>query len=202
MRSLCGAAALLRRGYLTATPVAAVEQRFWGVLIKSFYVSEEIPGAKTVEAFWCDELGAWRGVAGYVERRLFLRALARLFKSLHDNGVYHNDLKSANILVVGGRAASETMFGLIDLQGLRECFFVSARRRIKNLAQLNRSLGVHLTRSERLFFLNAYGDYRLLDRRARRALVSGILEQTDRQISREKLRHHAVEKYPCLETAS
>jgi tRNA A-37 threonylcarbamoyl transferase component Bud32 len=202
MRSLSGAAALLQRGYMTAPPIAAVDQRFLGVLIKSFYISEEIHGAKTVETFWRGELGALRGAARYVKRRLFLRALARLFKSLHEDGIYHNDLKSSNILVVNRRAVSEAMFGLIDLQGLRECFFVSRRRKIKNLAQLNRTLGLHLTRSERLFFLNAYGDYRLLDRGARRELVSRILEQTHRQILREKLRHQAEENYPLLEVAS
>lgn len=191
MRSLSGAVTLLERGYATAAPVAAVEYRRWGVLLKSLYVSEEIPGAKTIETFWRDELSALKGIAGYIRRRVFLRSLAHLFRSLHDNGIYHNDLKSSNILVPTREAPSETVFSLIDLQGLRKCSFVSKRRRIKNLAQLNRTLGVHLTWTDKLFFFKSYGDQRFYHRRKKRELVQRILDQTSRQIIRESQRQAA-----------
>lgn len=199
MRSLSGAATLLERGYATAPPVAAVEYRHWGILIKSLYFSEEISGAKTVESFWRNDLTALKGVAGYVRRRLLLRGLARLFKSLHANGIYHNDLKASNILVLTRGTATEAIFSLIDLQGLRKCLFVSRRRRIKNLAQLNRTLGVRLTRTQKLFFFNAYEDYPLFNRRSKRDLVQRILDQTSRQIAREKSRHGVAEHCPFVE---
>jgi len=202
MRSLSGAAALLQRGYATAPPVAAVEYRRCSVLIKSLYVSEEIAGAKTVDTFWRDELRALRGAAGYVKRRVVLRRLARLFKSLHENGIYHNDLKASNILVVDRGAVTEVVFSLIDLQGLKRCFFVSRRRKLKNLAQLNRTLGVYLTRTEKLSFLKECVDYRFLNRRSKRDLVQRILDQTNRQIVREKSRHPSAQNYRSLEVLS
>lgn len=62
---------MLERGYATASPVAAVEYRRWGILIKSLYLSEEISGAKSVDNFWRDDLSALKGVDGHVNRRVF-----------------------------------------------------------------------------------------------------------------------------------
>ncbi|MBM4298631.1 MAG: hypothetical protein FJ143_12910 [Deltaproteobacteria bacterium] len=50
-RSIRGAAMLLNQGYATARPIAAVEYRQRGILIKSVYLSEEITGAKSSANF-------------------------------------------------------------------------------------------------------------------------------------------------------
>jgi tRNA A-37 threonylcarbamoyl transferase component Bud32 len=188
MRSLCGADILLREDYATARPIAAVEYRSWGVLTKSLYLSEEISGAKTVEAFWREDLSTLRGVEGYRKRRAFLTSLARIFQSLHSKKIYHGDLKASNILVLDRRARIEERFSLIDLAGVRKCFYVSTRRRIKNLAQLNRTLGAFLTQTERLFFLNAYVNSRFSSRTKKREIIDSILAETRRQLEREKRR--------------
>ena len=60
MRSFAGAVKLLQEGYATAEPVAAVEYRNWGVLIKSLYFAEEVTGAKTLDIFWQEHLAARR----------------------------------------------------------------------------------------------------------------------------------------------
>ena len=185
MRALSGATTLLEAGYSTARPIAAVEYRSWGILTKSLYLSEGVSGAKTVEAFWCEDCVPLKGVEGYRKRRAFLRKLARLFQSLHRQKIYHNDLKASNILVVDESASSAEHFHLIDLQGLRRCSYMSWRRRIKNLAQLNRTLGVFMTTTERLFFLDAYLDFHLPDRKKKKHLVERILEQSRRQVERE-----------------
>jgi hypothetical protein len=190
MRSLGGALVLLRAGHDTAKPVAAVEYRRWGILIKSLYFSEEIPAARTVDAFWREHLVTLRGTNAYHKRRAFLRALARLLSSLHRQRIYHNDLKASNILIRNEQAPLERLFSLIDLQGLKRCLYVSRRRRIKNLAQLGRTLGRCMSRSEKLFFLKAYGEFSLLGRRRKRALISAVLEETKRQVLREN--HHST----------
>ena len=200
MRSLSGAAVLLQAGFATARPIAAVEYRRHGLLTKSLYLSEEITGAKTGGAFWCENLAALEGVEGYRKRRAFLRKLARLIKSLHDKRIYHNDLKVSNVLVQEERTLTEDPFSLIDLQGLRKCFYVSRRRKIKNLAQLNRTLGVSLTRAEKVYFLGAYGDYRISNRRKKRDFIQRILAETTRQITKGKLRNERAENRFFVET--
>jgi tRNA A-37 threonylcarbamoyl transferase component Bud32 len=188
MRSLRGAVTLLQEGYATAKPVAAVEYRNWGVLIKSLYFSEEVPGAKTVDAFWREELALLRGADGYRQRRAFLRTLAHLLRSLHQTRIYHNDFKASNILILDGQAPVEERFSLIDLQGLRKCFYVSGRRRIKNLAQLDRTLGCLLTRTEKVFFLKAYGGSVLCGQKKNRELINVIRDETKRQRARGRAR--------------
>jgi tRNA A-37 threonylcarbamoyl transferase component Bud32 len=202
MRSLAGADTLLQNGYATARPVAAVEYRHWGMLSKSLYLSEEITGAKTVTKFWREDLVSLEGAAGYVSRRAVLRDLAHVFASLHGNGIYHNDLKASNILVLARGAPARRLLHLIDLQGLRKCVFVSKRRRIKNLAQLNRTLGPHLTRSGKLFFFKAYGGCQDSNQRKIKSFIQNIVKETRRQIAREKARHQAAENYPIVAVSS
>ncbi len=155
VRSLRGAAILRETQIATARPVAAVEVRRWGMLESSFYISEEITAAKTVDAYWREKLRILAGPSGFRARRRFLTGLSRLFQRLHAARVYHNDLKDFNILVHEDGGGDEEFF-LVDLEGVRRCHYLSARRRIKNLVQLNRTLGSFLTRTEKLNFLKSY----------------------------------------------
>ena len=195
-RSIASAAKLLKEGFATARPIAAVEFRRWGLLIKSFYVSEEIPRAKTIADYWREDLLPLKGIEGRLKRLATLRSLAYLFKALHERGIYHNDLKASNILAVDRGTTSEEIFSLIDLQGVRKCFYVSKRRRIKNLAQINRTLGRQLTRTEKLFFIKAYYHDSIVDRIKNRQLLQSILKETRRQIIRERARHLVTESVP------
>lgn len=76
-------------------------------------------------------------------------ACADWLAGLHVRGVYHGDVKSLHVLVeerAGGPA-----FVLIDTDRLRLLDRpVSLRRRLKNLAQLDASIPVSVTRTERL----------------------------------------------------
>lgn len=69
------------------------------------------------------------------EREEMAERLASLLASLHRRGVYHADLKAGNVCWTPGIRPRLVDYGRVRF-GLR----VSARRRIKNLAQLNASL--------------------------------------------------------------
>ena len=172
-KSLRGAAVLCQAGILTARPIAAVEFRQRGLLRKSFYVSEEITGGKTADAYWREDLAPQPGLPGRARRREFLKRLAVLFATLHRQRVYHNDLKDANILVVP--TTGQEQFYLLDLEGVRHRR-VNRGRRLKNLVQLHRTLGRDLTRTEKLFFLQNY------------LLASSSKERNDRYWSSRILR--------------
>jgi tRNA A-37 threonylcarbamoyl transferase component Bud32 len=176
VRSLRGAAILRETQIATARPVAAVEVRRWGMLESSFYISEEITAARTVDAYWREKLRILVGPSGFRARRRFLTGLSRLFQRLHAARVYHNDLKDFNILVHADGGAEE--FFLVDLEGVRRCHYLSARRRIKNLVQLNRTLGSLLTRTEKVNFLKSYltgesSSHKALARWVTRILAAG-----------------------------
>ena len=179
-RALRGAAILRSAGILTAAPVAAVEHRRSRALSKSFFISEEVAGGKTADDFWNKPLAELTGREGIRLRRRFLSELAALFCSLHAQQIYHNDLKDANILVVSGRSDLRFGFFLLDLEGVRRVPCLSAKRKIKNLVQLQRTLGRYLRVTDQLFFLKHYLGAEFTDRETQRHWIASVMSESRR----------------------
>jgi len=179
-RAWIGAEILRRAGFKTGSPIAAVECRSWWMLTKSFYISEAIPSAKTVDIYWTAEVATLGGREGFARRRSFLNALADLFRHLHEEGIYHNDLKDVNILVSDGDGRQEYSFFLLDLEGVRRYPRLKLRRRTKNLVQLNRTMRTKLRRSDRLYWLKAYLGKNYLDRELSEKWLKRILDESRR----------------------
>ncbi|MGH7855416.1 MAG: lipopolysaccharide kinase InaA family protein [Candidatus Binatia bacterium] len=175
LRSLRGAKVLHEGTIATAKPVAAVESRFCGMLRNSFFISEEIAGGKTADAYWIENLQEYKNRGACKQQRAFLRQLAALFHSLHARRIYHNDLKDANILVVNNRRDESIEFFLLDLEGVRQCGRLSERRRIKNLVQLYRTLGRYVPRSQQAFFLKCYLGPAFEDGKLKRKVIEAVL---------------------------
>jgi hypothetical protein len=187
VRSLSGAMILAQAGMSTGRPLAAVESRRWAMLTKSFFLSEEIVCGETTDGYWQERLKSVTGAQGFKRRRKFLANLGKLFRQLHDQRIYHNDLKDANILV---RAAGEAeQFYLLDLEGVRSCCYLSRRRRVKNIVQLNRSLGRFLSKTEKLHWLNTYLAAFLNDDQETRRWIGWILPMTQRADRRSAVKH-------------
>jgi len=178
LRALHGATVLRRWKIPSVAPLGAVERRYWGVLAKSFFISEEVTGGKTVDAYWRDHLRCLPGVAGRQQRREFLVRLGDLFQMLHGRAIYHNDLKDANILAA--RRQQTTAFFLLDLEGVRQYRRLSEKRRVKNLVQLHRTLGRYLRQADKLVLLKHYLGNSYAERSIRRRWIEQILRQSDR----------------------
>lgn len=180
VRSLRGACVLAEAGIPTAAPLAAVEERFFGMLEKSFFVSEEIAGGRTADAYWAEQLADCSGAQGFRRRRTFLQLLASLFRTLHGGEIYHNDLKDANIIAVASSNDGAVKFCLLDLDGVQRCRRLGHRRRVKNIVQIYRTLGTHLSRSQQLFFLKCYLSASYDDGERKRDLIRIILKRARR----------------------
>ncbi|HEX2932495.1 MAG TPA: lipopolysaccharide kinase InaA family protein [Candidatus Binatia bacterium] len=192
-RALRGAAILHAAQVSIATPFAAVEKRTWGALVKSFFVTQEVVGGKTTDAFWLQVLRPLRGRDGFERRRSFLRGLADLFRSLHARHIYHDDLKDANILTVANAGDRSVAFFLLDIEGVKRYSRLSEKRRIKNLAQLYRTLGRHVSASLKLYFLKEYLGPLFRERGHKRRLISKVLRRSRRLDARkERLSAEAV----------
>jgi serine/threonine protein kinase len=175
VKSLRGAAILNDNGIPTAKPIAAVEERIQGAVRRSFYLSKEILGGVTVDAYWLSTLQPLSAHAGFKRRRVFLQVLGDLFNALHGHSVYHNDLKDANILAVPVKDRDSINLYLLDLEGVRQYRHLSENRRIKNLVQLKRTLGRYLSRTQQLAFLRAYLARSFADRRLKRNLIGKVM---------------------------
>ena len=177
-RSLQGAAILQNAGFATAKPLAALESRRCGVVTKSFYLSEEIADGKTADTYWREDLSIAQPQR-LRRRRQFISGLALTFQALHRQGVYHNDLKDANIIVVPEKDAE--LFYLLDLEGTRRYSDLNLRRKVKNIVQLNHTLGRLLRRTEKMYFLKVYLGSSFASKRIRRRWVTAVLEQSRRR---------------------
>ena len=180
LRSLRGAAILSESGIRTARPLAAVDSRSWGMLNGSFFLSEEIQNGKTADAYWREELLTVKGKEGAERRKRFLQGMGELFRCLHKQDVYHNDLKDANILVRRDSRTGSEQFFLLDLEGIRRYRRLNRRRRSKNLVQLNRTLGKYVRTTDKLRFLESYLGPSFSDRADKREWVAGVLRQSSR----------------------
>jgi tRNA A-37 threonylcarbamoyl transferase component Bud32 len=178
LRALHGATVLRRWKIPSVAPLGAVERRYWGLLAKSFFISEKISGGKTVDVYWRDDLRCLPGDAGRRQRREFLVRLGELFQMLHGRAIYHNDLKDANILAA--RRQQTTAFFLLDLEGVRQYRRLTEKRRLKNLVQLHRTLGRYLRQADKLVVLKHYLGNSYAERRIRRQWIKQILRQSDR----------------------
>jgi tRNA A-37 threonylcarbamoyl transferase component Bud32 len=135
-------------GIPTAKPIAAAERRVLRVLLRSYFVMEEIPHAT--------EFGQWRG-----DGEAVLRRVAELLAKLHNEGFSHRDLKETNI-VLDARGQPY----LLDLEGL--CFVgeLSFARAAADLARFAKALGGQWTKVGEKF-LTHYCAHRGLEARQR-----------------------------------
>jgi tRNA A-37 threonylcarbamoyl transferase component Bud32 len=150
------------------------------MLNRSFFLSEEIENGKTADAYWREELLTVRGKEGTQRRKRFLQGIGELFRCLHQQNVYHNDLKDANILVQPGFSTGGEHFYLLDLEGIRRYRRLNRRRQTKNLVQLNRTLGKYLRATEKLRFLESYLGPSFSNRIDKRDWVASVLRQSNR----------------------
>jgi hypothetical protein len=174
-RAAAAAQRLRPLGFATPEVCAAVDVRRGGVVHKSFFLTYEVVGALTLDRYW------W-GVqerADIAARRVLARLLGDLFRRLHALGIYHNDLKDVNILAAG--PADAPTLTLLDLERVTFGRAPLGRRRcIKNLVQLDRTLGTRARRSDRLRTLVAYlgaGTSRTM----RRAWVTAVVSAGTRK---------------------
>ena len=179
-QSLQGARILCEADIATARPLVGTECRRWGALKNSFFLSEEISGGKSVGEYWRHLMISNNRESRYRRRRL-LQGLALLFRKLHAENVYHNDLKDANILVVPGHDSQADSFFLVDLEEFRRYRQLNRGRRVKNLVQLNRTFGRYLRLSDKLFFIKNYLADSFTDRRQARRWITAVIEQSQKK---------------------
>jgi tRNA A-37 threonylcarbamoyl transferase component Bud32 len=185
LRSLRGAHVLMEAKIPSARAIAAVEFRRCGMLTKSFFLTDEIVAGQTSNDYWRKELQTASGEGAARRRQNFLQRLATLFRSLHDSNIYHKDLKDTNILVTPGDDHQAEAVFLLDLEGIRRHRRLSWQRRINNLVQLNRTLGLYLRRIDKCVFAKYYLSDCFSDRRQKRRWITTVLERS-RQKDRQK----------------
>jgi hypothetical protein len=144
MRVWTGAERLRAAGFDVPEIVAVLERRRFGMCVASCAVSRWVPGEPLDQR--------WRARRGGARRALTV-AFADWLRRLHAARLYPQDLRGANVLVVG---EAPPQFVLVDLDRVRRHRRLSWRRRRKNIVQVHRSVGRGAPATERLRFLRRY----------------------------------------------
>lgn len=156
MLTWCRAHALLHRQIPTATPLAVLERRRFGLLLDSVILTEYVENAHDLDTLLTIQL---RDLPPRVQRRLKLRlinALVRVIHQLHEAGYVHRDMKAPNILVQWQpETAEEARVLLVDLDGIHHRPRSVASGAVREITRLNVSLDHchRLSRADRLRFL-------------------------------------------------
>jgi len=95
-----------------------------------------------------------RGFDDFRRKRLFINHFAQWLSHLHQRNLYHQDMKTCNILVVENGETWE--FYLLDLEDVQLDEKIDEKGLFKNLLQLNTSIPKTITRTDRLRFFKAY----------------------------------------------
>ncbi len=163
--------AFARLNIPAAEPIAAGESRdALGRLRAAVIVTRTVPCASTLIEFM---QGAARDRSLPEirrHRRAVLRQLAAMTRRIHAAGFFHHDLVWRNVLV--STAAAEPSVAWIDCPrgGFVRWPGARQRRRIKDLASLDKPAGRWCTRGERVYFIREYLGLARLNPAARRLI--------------------------------
>ena len=145
----------LKRGIMTARPLAVIVPRAHRIGGDSFLITEWIEGSLNLHYYL-----EWLGEIDPQDQSQKLNALAvklgDLLGRMHRCGISHRDLKPSNLLVVD-REEGISVY-VIDLDGAGVSIRVTRKRRLRDLARL--AVGLEsfalIGNSLRLRFLKAY----------------------------------------------
>lgn len=149
-RAWAASHALSRRGIATPTAYALREDRFLGIPLRSYLLTEYLDGTESLLSF----LERTFPKLSRSRKKGFLAALATLVGRVHREGLYHRDFQVRNVLVRPEAGESWKLF-LIDLESLRPRVRLTRTRRLRNLMQLN-DCPSSVSRTDRIRFLRAY----------------------------------------------
>jgi len=147
---------LISRNIPTPLPISFSEQRKGRALIKSFFITQKIDQSLPLNTL-LQESFLNAPAEAFKNKNVLIQQTAHLVRAMHDRGIWHGDLKSANILVEK-KGGQENKLYLLDLDSARIKKRVERKDRIIDLARLNASLLNTRTVStpDRLRFLKFY----------------------------------------------
>ena len=148
LKSWVGSHGLRVRGIPSLTPLALVEKRRWWGLRESFFLMETSETGQEMDRYILERLGDLQ------KKRLFTKAFAQWLSYLHQKGVFHQDMKTCNILI--SENGGGWKFHLLDQEDISLDEKVGSGKLFKSFLQLNTSTPRTVTRTDRFRFLKEY----------------------------------------------
>jgi len=142
------------RGFDAAQPLALLMKGRGPAMSSAYIVMEDLGEAQRLDLIALDRFAGDLDDARRAEKHRLLDCVANVFRRLHDEGVYHGDMKAVNLFLREGSGAASVV--LADYDRVEFDTPVIPRRRIKNLAQLSASIPICISLADRLRFFREY----------------------------------------------
>jgi tRNA A-37 threonylcarbamoyl transferase component Bud32 len=136
------------RGIPSLKPLGVVERTSWSGLKQSSFLMEVSDRDQELDRYILKNLGDFK------ERRRFIKAFAKWLSHYHRLNLYHQDMKTCNIMVSKG--GDGWNFHLLDLEDVRLDEKVVEKQVFKSFLQLNTSTPKMVTTTDRFRFFRAY----------------------------------------------
>ncbi len=160
-------------GIGVARPLALIRETVWGIALREWFIMEAPNGAVELDRRM-DGLSAGSATG----RSHLMSAVAVFLGRLHNMGIFHSDLKTCNIMVVGSCDIPRPQdLRLVDYDNVTFFRSIPSSKAVKNLCQLFLSTPVSVGSVERMRFLNTYAQVRGLDRQAKMTMAGEVLRQ-------------------------
>ena len=148
LKSWVAANGMRTRGLPTLKPLALVEIKSWLGLEKSTLFMEALANDLEMDRY------VLKGFEDLNKKRLFIKTFAHWLGGLHRMGLYHQDMKTCNILVSERGEAWE--FHLLDFEDIRMNEKMNWKKLFRNFLQLNTSTPKVMTKANRFRFFREY----------------------------------------------
>jgi tRNA A-37 threonylcarbamoyl transferase component Bud32 len=136
------------RGIPSLKPLGLVERTSWSGLNESSFLMEVSDRDQELDRYILKNLGDFK------ERRSFIKAFAKWLCHYHQLSLYHQDMKTCNMMV--SKAGGGWNFHLLDLEDVRLDEKVGEKQIFKSFLELNTSTPKMVTTTDRFRFLRAY----------------------------------------------
>jgi hypothetical protein len=118
----------------------------------SYFINTWLPETRTARAF----IKPWLHQQPVETRHAVSQQLFSLLNQLYDKGIYHGDTKASNLLVQDESDDAQRRFFWIDLESMQFGIKPMRYHILRNLVQLNGSIGRKLPAEERIAFLHRF----------------------------------------------
>lgn len=165
---------LRARGIVSLKVLALIEKKRGWSRRESYLVMEALENGREMDRYIFE---GWRDVR---EKRAFIRAFARWLSDLHHRDLYHQDMKTCNLLV--SEYGKGWNFYLLDLEDILLDERVDEQKLFVNFLQINTSIPRALSRTDRLRFYREYQHHRPTVKEDRPFLARLIKKSRERGI--------------------
>ena len=148
MKAWVGGNGLSVRGIPSLKPLGLVERRNWSGLHESSFLMEVSDRAEELDRY------ILKNLSDFKVRRGFVKAFATWLSHYHQLNLYHQDMKTCNIII--SKAGEAWNFFLLDLEDVRLDEKVGEKQVFRSFLQLNTSTPKMVTTADRFRFFRAY----------------------------------------------